>query len=361
MANPPRSSPPVFDALPSLAGRVPFVALADAPTAVERCTALAPWLGRDDVWMKRDDRSSPVYGGNKVRRYEFLFADAQARGCTSLVTVGGLASTQVTATAYLGRAAGFPVTAVLFDQPITRWTQEAILMDTAAGAKLVYGGGYLRTAWRFLRAKKAPGAYGIGPGAATPRANLGYVDAMLELAQQVARGECPRPDVIVLPTGSSGTLAALCLGAALVGWDTEVVGVRITSAAVCNRLSINLVRARTHRWIAARSPEFARALGPRRGRFRVYGGALGPGYGYPSAETPEAMAQYELLTGKSAEVTYSAKALLGLRAVARDPAYAGKTVMLWQTLSDVRPAVPEGTAERVAPELRWVLGAGVVG
>ena len=350
----PRLRPPLFDALPSLASSLPFIALAEAPTAVERCTALADYLGRDDVWMKRDDRISPVYGGNKVRRYEFVLADAKARDATCIVTLGGLASTQVMATARFGQALGIPVSAVLFDQPVTRFTREAILTSVDAGATLIHGGGYLRSAWRYRSLQQTPGAYVIGPGAATPRANLGYVDAVLELAAQVERGEMPRPDVIVLPTGSSGTLAALCLATAWLGWDTEVVGVRITLPLVCNALTVGFVRERTARWIAARAPEFGRALGKRRGRYRLYGGALGPGYGYPTRESVEAMQWYERLTGKTGEVTYSAKALVGLRAVARDPAYAKNTILLWQTLSDVRPVVPEGTKERVPSDLRWV-------
>lgn len=356
----PRARPLLFDALPSLAATVPFLPLASAPTTVERCAALAPWLGRDDVWMKRDDVISPVYGGNKVRRYEFVLADARARGATSLATLGGLASTQVMATARFGQALGLPVTAVLFDQPVTRFAREAILTGVAAGATLVYGGGYARSAWRFAKARRAPGAYAINPGAASPRANLGYVDAVLELAAQVERGQMPRPDVIVLPAGSSGTLAALALATAWLGWETEVVGVRITLRVACNALTVGFVRERTARWIASRAPEFGRALGKRRGRYRLFGAALGDGYGYPTRESVEAMDWYARLTGRSGEVTYSAKALVGLRAVARDPAYAKKTVLLWQTLSDVRPVIPEGTRERVPGELRWVFEGDVV-
>lgn len=315
----PRARPPLFDALPPLEATVPFLPLAAAPTAVERCAALADYLRRDDVWMKRDDLISPVYGGNKVRRYEFVLADALARHATSIVTLGGIASTQVMATARFGRHLGLPVTAVLFDQSVTRFAREAILTDVDAGATLIHGGGYARSAWRFFQARRSPGAYVINPGAASPRANLGYVDAMLELAAQVERGEMPRPDVIVLPTGSSGTLAALALGAAWLGWDTEVVGVRIALRAATNALTIGLVRERTARWITARAPEFGRALGTRRGRYRLFHGAVGPGYGYPTRESVDAMEWYRRLTGRTGEVTYSAKALVGLRAVAREP------------------------------------------
>ncbi len=349
-----RPRPLLFDALPSLRATVPFVPLATAPTAVEPCTALEGYLGRGGVWMKRDDLISPVYGGNKVRRFEFLLAEAQARGAGRLVTIGGLASTQVMATARFGAHLGLGVSAVLFDQPVTRFAREAILTDIAAGAELIPGGGYAGSAWRYLQQRRAHGSYAIGPGAASPRANLGYLDAVLELAAQVAAGEMPRPDVIVLPTGSSGTLAALCLALAWIGWETEVLGVAITLRVACNPITIGLLRERTRRWIVARAPAFGRELGPRRGRYRLDYRALGPGYGHPTPAAIEALDWYQRLTGQTGELTYSAKALVGLRALARDPAYAKKTILLWQTLSGVRPEAPAGTLGRVPRGLRWV-------
>src|SRR5262249_16377164 len=91
---PDRREPLLFAALPGIARPLPWTPPAPGPTAVEPCTAIADYLGRDDVWMKRDDLISPLYGGNKVRRYEFVLADALARGARAIVTTGGLASTQ---------------------------------------------------------------------------------------------------------------------------------------------------------------------------------------------------------------------------------------------------------------------------
>ena len=70
---------------PDLARSVPWVALAHVPTPVEPCTAIADYLGRGDVWVKRDDLISPIYGGNKVRRYELVLDGAShARAGRSL-------------------------------------------------------------------------------------------------------------------------------------------------------------------------------------------------------------------------------------------------------------------------------------
>lgn len=343
----------MFEAFPGLARAVPWLPLAHAPTAVEPCTALEAWLGRGGVYMKRDDLVSPLYGGNKVRRYEFVLAAARARNKKRIVTVGGLASTQVMATALFGRALGFDVTAILFDQPVTPFARDAVRGFCGAGADLRYGGGYLGTvarsyaAWRERRDE----SYFIMPGAAGPLANVGYIDAMLELGAQVERGEAPRPDCIVLPTGSSGTLVALALGAAWLGWDTEIIGVRITTALACNRLTVNAVMRRTDNFLARADARWKRIA--HRTRYRLYGGALGKGYGYPTPEAEDGAARVLELTGAPGEVTYSGKALAGLREIGKLPAYRDKTLLLWNTLSTPRPHTLADVND-VPPEFRFM-------
>jgi D-cysteine desulfhydrase len=339
-----RRQPRLFDALPGLAGRVPWMPLVEGPTPVERCEAIAPWLGCDDVWIKRDDRCSRVYGGNKVRRYEFVLADALERGAKTVVTAGGLASTQVMATALLGARIGLGVQAVLFDQPVTQFARRAMLADVTAGAELIHGGGYGPTALRTVRARlTTPSSYLILPGAAEPLANLGYLDAMLELDEQVRAGQCPRPEAIVLPTGSSGTLAALALGAAWLGWSTEIVGVRITTSLACNRLTIGLIAAETRRFVRRIAPGFR----PGPGRFQLLHGAIGPGYGHPTPEALEALPWVERLLLVPGEITYTAKALVGLRQLVHEPRYRGRPVLFWSTLSGVEPPIAEGARARL--------------
>ncbi len=350
--------PHLFQRYPSLARELAFVELAQVPTPVERITRIADWLGRHDLWMKRDDAISPIYGGNKVRRYELVLADVLRRGKKRIVTVGGLASTQVMATALFGKHLGLPVTAVLFDQPKTRFMQQALLTSLAAGAALVHGGGYLATAWRAWR-HFGRDAYFIPPGAANPLANLGYIDAMFELGEQVARGEMPRPDAIILPTGSSGTLAAMAIGAALLGWPTEIVGVRITLRIATNRVTIGAILRGTWRYLSLRVPEL-QAMSLPAPRWRLLHTALGHGYGHPTREALEALPKVEDLLGAPGEVTYSAKALVGLRTLARDPAYAGKTLLLWNTLSSVRPSLDAVSPEMLPKALRTVYASPLV-
>lgn len=353
---PKRDKPLLFEAFPDLGATTPWMPLADVPTPVEPMDAIAPWLGRTGVFMKRDDLISPLYGGNKVRRWEFVLADAKRKGKTRIVTVGGIASTQAMATTLFGKSLGFDVTVVLFEQPVTTFGRDTIRGLLQAGARLEYAGGYTRTAWKAWRAWRSVGAdgYFIMPGASNALANLGFIDAMFELKQQVDAGEAPRPDAIVVPTGSAGTLAALALGAAHFGWPTEIVGVRITTALATNRFIVDGVIKRTDQALAKR----ARGWSPMRKNvnYSIYGGALGKGYGYPTTAAIEAAEQVRILTGAMGEVTYSGKALAAVRDLAQKRPNAN--ILLWNTLSTVRPPAPIDV--EIPEDLRWMFEGDVV-
>lgn len=347
-----RPTPLLFARCPGLAKR-PFRPLAVVPTPVERMTAAADDLGRDDVWMKRDDLVSPLYGGNKVRRYEYVLADALHEGARRIVTAGGLASTQATATAVFAHALGLPLRVHLFDQAVTRFAKAALLADASLGADLVYGGSIPRTMWNAYWDQREKGSYFILPGAPTPLANVGYVDAMLELAAQVDGGAMPRPDLIVLPTGSSGTLAALALGAAHLGWSTEIVGVRITEPLACNRVTIGVIAEATRRFLVKMGGDFPRRpLG-----FRLLSGLNGAGYGEPTPASVAAIPKIRALLGRDGEVTYTGKAFAGLVQLARAKENRTKTILFWNTLSAVQPAVAPDARERLSKELQRVLDA----
>ena len=181
----------------------------------------------------------------------------------------------------------------------------------------------------------------ILPGASSPMAVLGYVDAMLELGEQVERGELPRPDLVVVSTGSGGTLAGLSIGAAILGWETLPIGVRITELFACNRATIRFLIAMTLRFLEKRAPSFSRKR-IARPKFALHHGAIGGGYGFPTDDAIEAIPIVEKLLGVPGEVTYSGKGLAGLRAIGRENPDA--KIVYWATLSSVKPALPADLA-----------------
>src|SRR5690606_891898 len=130
------------------------------------------------------------------------------------------------------------------------------------------------------------------------------------------------------------TVAALSLGFMLLGWPTKVVGVRITDRIACNHATVRFLVEATSRFIVRR----AGSLGRRRvssPRFEIDHAAAGRGYGHPTREAIEAVPEVTRLLGVPGEITYSGKALVGLRRVCA--ANPGKTILLWNTLSSRWP------------------------
>ena len=90
--------------------------------------------------------------------------------------------------------------------------------------------------------------------------------------------------------------------------------------------------------------------------YSLYGGALGKGYGYPTPAAIEGAEQLRVLTGRAGEVTYSGKALAAVRELARERPNA--TILLWNTLSTVRPPAPSDVT--IPKELEWMFEGDVV-
>ncbi len=330
---------------PLLHGELPytrafsFEPLLHGPTPVTPLDTLAGWLGRGDVYAKRDDLAHPLYGGNKVRKFEWLLGAARARGATDLVALGAIASTQVTATATLGAALGYRVHAVLFEQPMTAFARRALLANHEAGLAQRYGGSMPAAALHAIRLHRrlGPTSFAMLPGASTPLPNLGFIDAALEVGEQVRRHEAPRPDVVIVPAGTCGTAVGLAIGFRLLGWDTEVVAVRIGPRLGCNEALVKLVDYATIRAISRRDPGFGTRL---RGRAQVTmdHDACGEGYGFPTPDAIEGAERLADVTGHPGEITYTGKALSAVKRLTRGRLARARSIWLWNTLTQRPPA-----------------------
>ncbi len=323
----------LFDEYPQLAGRIPWLALGSFPTPVQTLA-----VERSDVHIKRDDLSALPYGGNKVRKLEFLLAAAQARGARRLITVGAAGSHHALATTIYGRQLGFEVTLVLFPQPLTEHVRDMLLLDVAHGAELRFTrrmetvpAALFAAALRYRR----EGAVIIPAGGSDATGTLGYVSAALELAAQIRMGMLPQPATVVVAAGTLGTAAGLALGFALAHTPVKISAVRITSRIVTNeRVLMRLIRGADDILRRAGLP------GDRAERaFRLVElrhEQIGRGYGIG---TPEAAAAAHTLaqTGIHLDTTYTAKAAAALLAHIKD---APGPVLFWHTLSATEPPLP---------------------
>lgn len=298
--------------------------LAITPTPVLLAEAASRALGCE-VWVKRDDRTHPRYGGNKVRKLVPLLAEARARGVTHLLTLGAAGSHHVLATALHGAEAGFLVEAALFPQPSSAHV-EAVLRVSTSHASRVHPASGVVTAMATLvvraAALRAGGArpWIIPPGGSNAIGASGYLTAQRELGAQHDAGDVPAPDVQVCVLGSGGTLAGLLAGRAAVAGLGEVWGVRVTPRLAVPSWRVSMLAGEVLRRaaVSATVPDV-----------RVFEGAFGEGYGRP---TPEGRRAQELFArdGVTLDDTYTAKAAAGLMALARS---APRRYLLWHTLS----------------------------
>lgn len=323
----------LFRRFPALSGRLPHHPLLAGPTPVRPF----PLDGHDDWFVKCDEHSTPIYGGNKPRKLEFLIGHARARGSRTLVTSGGLGTNHGLATTLLAREAGLRTTVLLVDQPVTDGVRRQLLRMHGGGARLRYGGsvaGAVREGVRELtRATFAGERPTLVPtGGSSPRGNLGFVSAALELAEQVKAGDLPEPRQLFVPIGSGGTLAGLVAGLRLAGLGTRVTGVLVTDILPPSPARLARLATATLRLLHRLAPE-VRGTRITAEDFEYAGDQVGPGYGAPTEAGDDAIAAAAAL-GVALDPTYSGKALAGLRDAAGRGILAGPT-LFWNTYNGV--------------------------
>lgn len=330
--------PALFRRFPSLAGRIPHQPLLAGPTPV---AALSPPLpGGAELFVKRDERCTARYGGNKPRKLEFVLGEALARGSRRLVTTGGIGTHHGLATAIFARACGLETTLVLVDQPVTAEVRESLRLFSAYGAEVVHARNVPGAAWHCARVLARSLLRGERPtlvstGGSGPAGNLGFVSAACELAEQVKAGALPEPAAIFAPVGSGGTVAGLVAGLRLAGLRAEVIGVLVTDILPPSPASLARAARSTLRRLRRADPSIpAPGLAP--ADFGLATGQLGPGYGAATDAAREAV-EVAARSGLTLDLTYSAKCFAELLARARAGALPRGPVLFWLTFNAVDP------------------------
>lgn len=331
--------------------QIPRLPLASLPTPVHALPAIAKRLDAG-VWIKRDDLTGPRYGGNKLRKLEYLLAEARQCGADTILTVGAVGSHHVFATALYGREQGFAVHAVLTPQPYQRQVEEQLRADLAVGAKLYPAASYGQAAKKLLELRLRARLEGRKPfvlplGGSSVTGALGYVQAGVELAQQIDAGECPDPAAVYVACGSCATAAGLALGLAAAGVRTQVIAVRVSDALLANRLNLQRLVLGAQQRLSALEPCFPRVAHAALKSLVLSDRELGRGYGFstPVSEAAQHVAESE---GIKLDVTYTSKAFARLLLDA-DTTRRGQNLLFWNTLSSASLA-PFLAQQPEAPE-----------
>lgn len=288
--------------------------LAHVPTPLIHNEALDRLAGTE-VWVKRDDMTAGPEAGNKVRKLEYLFADAIQRGKRTVITCGGAQSNHARATALVAASLGLRAVLYLRTPDPARPPEPAgnLLLDRLAGAEVrfITPADYakrneLMDGARSELERRGEPAYVIPEGGSNGLGSLGYVDALGEIREQLDRGFAGGPidfDVVVHACGSGGTLAGVALGIARHGVAGEVRAI-----AVCDD------RAYFER-VAGRIVQEARAIDPTLptpGPIVVHDEFKGPAYGVATPEQLALIVQVACTSGLILDPVYTGKAFYGL-------------------------------------------------
>lgn len=304
------------------------------------------------VWVKRDDLTAPQYGGNKVRKLEFLLGRARALGADTLVTVGGVGSHHVFATAFYGREHGFTTHAVLMPQPYDAHVEDMLRADLAVGAQLYPAQSVsqvLREVAVLATKLRLRGLrpYVIPLGGSNVWGTLGYVNAGLELARQIDAGECPDPDAVYVACGSCATAAGIALGLAAGGVCTKVMAVRTTDRLLANSLQLKRLVYKAEHLLRSIEPRFPHVARRAFHSIELDHMEFGKGYGRPTPSS-EAATHLAATEGITLGHTYTGKALASLLRDAESERH-GQKLLFWNTLSSA-PMEPFLTDAPEAPE-----------
>ena len=286
----------------------PRLELLGAPTPLEHLPRLSEHLGRD-IFIKRDDVTPVALGGNKLRKLEFLAADALRNGADVLLTAGAIQSNHVRQTAAVAAKLGLKCVALL-ENPIG--TTAANYLSNGNRLLLELMG----TEIIMVDALHAPDAqleaqatrleaqgfrpYVVPVGGSNALGALGYVECAQEIAHQ-SEGVVDFAAVVVA-SGSAGTHAGLAVGLEQLLPDTELVGITVSRSVSDQLPKVEKIRTALAQSLSLDS----------RAPITLWDDYFAPRYGEPNEEGMEAIKLLARLEGLFLDPVYTGKAMAGL-------------------------------------------------
>ena len=276
-------------AYPLLCERLQKTPLAKLPTRVEQ-HSVSMANRRFNIAIKHDEATSELYGGNKIRKLEFLLRRAQERRARRIATLGTVASNHALATSLHAQKLGFECTCLLSHQHKTPQAARALNMHLAAGTEIVrYGGERAERVATMRRYLQGRDVSLLPMGGSNWLGVVAFINAGLELAAQVRAGEIPLPDRLYVANGTMATAAGLALGLAAAGLETELQAVRVTHRHVASPDAMRRLMTKTvllmNRLDADVPPDLVDTV-----RIRFRDEFFGDGYAHPTAAGEQAVA-----------------------------------------------------------------------
>ncbi len=285
--------------------------LAQIPTPIQKLERLSKYLGGPTIYIKRDDLTGIALSGNKIRKLEFIIADAVKKKCDTLITTGGVGSNHARATAVAARQTGLLPFLVLRGDPGPT-PDGNFLFDALLNAeiKLITREQYLNrdeimseVAEDLRKQDRKP--YIIPEGGSNALGAWGYFTAAKEIGDQIKQGNLPEFDAIIVPVGSGGTQAGLLLGLSYYEIDIPVFGIN-----VCDDASYFMEKIREILISFDKQYKFPKPL-PKK-NIQIIDGYVGEGYALSREDELEIIKLIARLEGIILDPVYTGKTMYGL-------------------------------------------------
>ena len=297
--------------------RYPRLGLAHLPTPLEPMKRLTDHLGGPRLWVKREDATGIGFGGNKLRKLDYVLHEAIAGGADTLVSGGVVQSNSQRQVAAVAARLGLQCHLAVYHGRLSPPTPE---YETSGNAFLnrLFGAHLYDVAWtgdrngairalveRLRQQGRRP--YFVPYGVSNALGAVAYASTIDEIAVQASTAGF-YPSAIVHSSGSAATQAGLLVGASIALKGTRVVGIDIDAEP--ERVRADVIR------YAKAAADLLEALFDE-ANVEVVAGHAGPAYGVPHDATVEAIRLAGALEGLVLDPVYSGKALAGLIALVR--------------------------------------------
>ena len=301
----------------------PRTPLLFGPSPIHPLRRLSDHLGGAvEIWAKREDCNSGIaFGGNKVRKLEYLVADALSQGCDTLVSIGGIQSNHTTAVT--GVAAHLGMRVVTVQERWVDWPDP--LYDKVGNLQLtrIMGGdiridpsGFdigIRDSWqRALASVEEAGGkpYPIPAGGSDhPLGGLGFANWAREVAEQEPALEL-HFDTVVVCTVTGSTHAGMIAGFAAEGRGRRVIGIDASATTEKTREQVERIARSTAEKIGLDRELTADDI-------ELVEGYHAGTYGIPDDVTIDAIHTAARLEGMLTDPVYEGKSMAGLIGMVR--------------------------------------------
>jgi D-cysteine desulfhydrase family pyridoxal phosphate-dependent enzyme len=301
------------------------------PTPIEEAPRFRQALGggAPRVFIKRDDYTGPGFGGNKVRKLEYVLAKAVADGVEVAVTSGGLKSNHARVTAAMCARIGLRCVLVLNSAAVTYegLKPASLAVDELLGAEVVRVASreeratMVESVAESLRSEGKKVAV-IPIGASIPLGALGFVRAVEETKSRLEAIDT-RIDYVFHSSSSGGTQAGIVAGCQLFDWrGVKVVGVSPDDPSASISAEVGKIIRGVGEALGAQLSEDVTVLDD----------YVGAGFGVPSAQGDEAIELLARTEGVILDPVYTAKAMAALIDwVRKGKLTENDNVMFWHT------------------------------